>query len=960
MVKKNISKCILLFILLATFIITAGCAVPKKAFSERDTLFDDGWRFYRGDAVGAEQPVFNDWAWRKINLPHDYSIEDLTLLEEKQQPSLSITEGIWRFSKGDDPNWKKPDFDDVDWQQVILPANWEEHSNYQDNNVYGWYRRKIIIPEEMKTKDILLEVGIIDDVDETYVNGVKVGGMGTFPPNYVTAWTVDRLYKVPADLLKGDGTDVVAVRVFDGDGNGGLYDKIVPQIRSGPFDSKSEGGASAGFTVGGIAWYRKTFTLPKSLEAKSISLIFGGIYMNAQIYLNGKLVGEHPYGYTTFSFDITPDVRFGNEKNILAVKVDTSGRHTRWYSGSGIYRHVWLRATEPVHIDNWGIFITTPKINSNSAAVKILTKLVNEKNIEQNVKLISRIIDARGYTVKKADIDAVISPDDSHQFEQSVTVYKPKLWSIETPYLYKLESNVEIDGKIVDTVDTIFGIRSIEISAEEGFKLNGKVIELKGGCVHHDNGCLGACAYDRAEERRVELLKANGFNAIRTSHNTPSQAFLDACDRFGMVVIDESFDCWNEGKNSSDYHLYFKDWWQRDIDSMVLRDRNHPCVIMWSIGNEVPNQTTPQGAQITGMLVDYVRKLDPTRPVTQAFAPAANWDDQFEAFDKLDAVGYNYKEYRYRTDHEKRPRQIMLSTESMPKELYKHWKSTVELPYVIGDFVWTAMDYLGEAGLGWARLEGEPDTSFKWPWTVANCGDLDLCGFKRPQSYFRDIVWGQRKIVLFVHEPKTEGKKELLSWWGWPKVFSSWTWPGQEGKMLDVYVYSACPKVRLMLNDQDLGIKEINDSSQLTGVWQVPYQPGKLEAVGLDKNGKEIAKSELLTADTPAAIRLSLDRIKLDAGKQDLCYVTVEILDEKGNLCPNADDLVHFQIDGPAKLIGICNGDPRSTESFQLPQRKAWHGRLLAVIKAGDNKGKVNLTASAEGLKTDTRELIIK
>jgi len=428
-----------------------------------------------------------------------------------------------------------------------------------------------------------------------------------------------------------------------------------------------------------------------------------------------------------------------------------------------------------------------------------------------------------------------------------------------------------------------------------------------------------------------------------------------------MLVIDEAFDCFNEGKNSNDYHLYFEQWWQRDIDSMVLRDRNHPSVIMWSIGNEVPNQTTPEGARLTGMLASYVRKLDGTRPVTQGFAPSANWDDLFDAFDKLDAVGYNYKEYRYRVDHEKRPRQIMLSTESMPKELYKHWKSTVELSYVIGDFVWTAMDYLGEAGLGSARLEDEPDTSFKWPWTIANSGDLDLCGFKRPQSYYRDIVWGNgQKVVCFVHEPMTEGKRELLSWWGWPKVWPSWNWPGQEGKTLEVHVYSACQKVRLMLNGHDLGTKQINDSTQLKEIWGVPYEAGMLEAVGLNEKGKEIARYQLRTSGSPASISLTPDRKKLDAGKQDLCFVTIEIFDKKGNICSNADNVVHFKIEGPAKIIGVCNGDPQSTGSFQLPQRKAWHGRLLVVIKTGDDKGKIRLIASANGLKNAVCEITVK
>ncbi len=947
---------ILYIFALAIFVILSGCA---DNYSKRQTLLDDGWRFNRGDAAGAEQSYFNDTAWRKIDLPHDYSIEDLPPLGE-QQPSLSITEGIWNFSKGDDPNWKKPDFDDSKWQQVILPANWEEHSNYQESNVYGWYRRKITIPADLKGKDIQLGIGRIDDVDETFVNGTKIGQLGSFPPNYVTAWADDRQYNVPANLLKGDGTDVVAVRVFDGEGGGGLYAKDTAHVRSGPFDSKSEGGASAGFTVGGIGWYRKTFNLPNSLKEKKLSVVFDGVYMNCQIWVNGNQIGEHPYGYTTFEVDITPYVHFGSQPNVLAVKVDTSGRHTRWYSGSGIYRHVWLKQTNPVHLDDWGIFVTTPRVSKENSTVAVHAKIVNESGSRQNLKLISCITDNKNKKISSSYSSILINKGKNFESDQKLTVKKPKLWSTDSPNLYNLICILKKNGTTIDKMEIPFGIRSIEFSVKEGFRLNGEHLEMKGGCVHHDNGCLGACAYDRAEERRVELLKANGYNAVRTSHNPPSPAFLDACDRLGLVVIDEAFDCFDVGKNSNDYHIYFNKWWPSDINAMVLRDRNHPSVIIWSIGNEVPNQTTPEGAKITGMLVEYIRKLDPTRPVIQAFAPAANWDDQFDAFDKLDIVGYNYKEYRYRTDHEKRPRQIMMSTESMPKEIYRNWKSTLELPYVVGDFVWTALDYLGEDGLGIARLENEPDTSFKWPWTVAYCGDLDLCGFKRPQSYYRDIVWGDRKIALFVHEPGTEGKKELLSWWGWPKIWPSWNWPGQEGKSLDVYVYSACPKARLILNGEDLGTKEINDASQLTAIWQVPYKSGKLEAIGLDENGNEITRCELITTGAPAAIRLVPDKKQLTAGKQDLCYVAVEIIDDKGNLCPNADNLVSFKLEGTAKIIGVCSGDPQCTESFQQAYRKAWHGKCLAVIKEESVKGKVRLTASSDGLQSASCDVAIR
>ncbi|MCX7597962.1 MAG: hypothetical protein N2512_03710, partial [Armatimonadetes bacterium] len=591
-------------------------------------LFDDGWQFLRGDAADAWKPDFDDSDWQKVDLPHDWAIEDLPPLAEETTPALSVADGIWRFCPGDDPTWSDPAFDDTAWQEVRLPATWEAHSNYTADNVYGWYRRRIEIPAEMKSRDIMLLVGKIDDVDETFVNGVKVGGLGQFPPDYQTAWDQPRRYLVPARLLRGDGTDVVAVRVFDGSGAGGLYAAIPPHERCGPFDSEAEGGGAVGFTVGGVGWYRKVFSLPEELRGRRILLTFDGVYMNCEIWLNGHRIGEHPYGYTTFFFDITDQVAFGDRRNVLAVRVDASGKTSRWYPGAGIYRHVWLTATDPVHIAPWGVYLTTPEVVAEQALVQVRTTLRNETPGAKQVVLTSRLLDTDGKEVAATATPLDLAARQGQELVQELVIPRPRLWSPEDPALYRLVSRVSVGGKAVDELETPFGIRTISFDATHGFRLNGKPLKLRGGCVHHDNGCLGACAFDRAEERRVELLKAAGFNAIRTAHNPPSPAFLDACDRLGMLVIDEAFDCWQRGKNPHDYGRFFDKWWRQDIEAMVLRDRNHPCVILWSIGNEVVEQGTPEGVEIAAMLAGYVRQLDPTRPVIQAAHPGTNpWEN---------------------------------------------------------------------------------------------------------------------------------------------------------------------------------------------------------------------------------------------------------------------------------------------------------------------------------------------
>lgn len=937
---------------------TARQAVPPRTVE----LLDSGWRFTRGEAPGAERPEFDDSGWRDVDLPHDWSVEDLPPAAESVAPTLAIAVGTWRFQPGDSAAWKEPGFDDGAWQEVVLPASWEAHSNYTADNVYGWYRRRLDIPESWRGRDVLLLLGKVDDVDETFVNGVRIGGMGSFPPNFRTAWDKPRRYRVPAGLLRGGGADVVAVRCFDAQYAGGLYAADVEPERSGPFDSLAEGGGAQGYTLGGVGWYRRSFRLPAGARDRHVVLDFDGVYMNATVWCNGALLGDHPYGYTGFRFDLTPHLRSGAEPNFIAVRVDASGRTSRWFSGAGICRHVWLTQTGTWRVAPLGVFVSTPEVAAARATVQVQVDLEMDAEAGGAVELLTEVADERGQVVATGCRAGGVAAG-RQRLAQDLAVESPTLWSPERPALYRLTTTLRVAGRLADRVETAFGIRRVEIDAVHGFRLNGQPLKLRGGCVHHDNGCLGACAFDRADSRRVARLKASGYNAIRTSHNPPSPGFLTACDQMGMLVMDEAFDCWAQGKNPQDYGRFFEAWWQRDVEAMVRRDWNHPSVVMWSIGNEIPEQATAEGAERGRRLSAFVRALDPTRAVAIAAHPGTKpWEDLDAQFAHLEVCGYNYREDRYRVDHERLPARVIAGTESFPLKCFEHWMSTLDLPYVIGDFVWTAMDYLGESALGFTYFEGEPSQYATWPWTVANCGDLDLCGWKRPPSYYRDAVWGLRPTVsCFVQMPLPPGKTKELVWgWGWPDERASWNWPGHEGEPLTVRVYSSCPEVALLLNGTVLGRQKTDRQTRFAAVFQVPYAPGELCAIGLDQAGAEAAVWRLTTAGAPAWLRLTPDRTEIRADGQDLCFVTVEVLDDEGLLHPLADQRVRFRLEGPGTIAGVGNADPRSVESFQRPERRVYGGRCLVVLRAGSRSGTLTLQAEADGLTPDTATITLR
>ncbi|OQP56911.1 beta-galactosidase [Niastella vici] len=723
----------------------------------------------------------------------------------------------------------------------------------------------------------------------------------------------------------------------------------------GRVDSLNASGNDGGYFPAGTGWYRKRFIVPAAWKGKHLSIYFEGVYMNSEVFINGQSLGIHPYGFSSFSYELTPHLNFGKE-NIISVKVDNSQqKNCRWYSGSGIYRHVKLLVTSAIHIDQWGVTITTPEISKAKATVAVRTSIKNETDQPQRIILHTLLACQQSKAAGNNELTVDLPANGIKEVTQQITVSNPRLWSPQTPITYKAQIKM-LKGRVaIDSISQAFGIRSTSFDVENGFRLNGKKIILNGGCVHHDNGCLGAAAYDRAETRKVELLKLAGFNTVRTSHNPPSEAFLDACDRLGLLVIDESFDGWREKKTPNDYAKYFDDWWQRDLGSMVLRDRNHPSIIMWSIGNEIIERKKAEAITTANNLAGLCHQLDATRPVTSAMT---TWDKEWELFDPLfaahDIGGYNYQLHRAPADHQRVPSRIIVQTESYPKDAFANWKLINDNTYIIGDFVWTAMDYLGESSIGRYYYPGEPDGQHWeknfYPWHGAYCGDIDLTGYRKPISHYRDLLYNDnKKLYMAVKEPNPDnGPIKLTSWAVWP-TWESWTWPGHEGKEIQVEVYSRYQSVRLYLNNKLIGEQPTGMEQQFKAVFTLPYAPGLLKAVGVDNN-KEKKATVLKTARNPASIKLIADRSGIQANGQDLSFVTIEITDAEGNLQPNAESLLLLKIEGPGVIAGSANANLKDPDPYVSDIRNVWKGRALIVIKSTHQEGNINLMVSSPGL----------
>ncbi|SBV97374.1 glycoside hydrolase family 2 TIM barrel-domain containing protein [uncultured Dysgonomonas sp.] len=729
-------------------------------------------------------------------------------------------------------------------------------------------------------------------------------------------------------------------------------------ITVGPFSKINEsgaGGADTGQTLGGEGWYRKEFTIEKEDADKLFTLYFEGIYNQSEVWVNGKKVYFNPYGYTSFKTEITGYCNAPGIPNIIVVKAVNTGQNSRWYSGSGIYRNVWLIKTDKIHLNEWDTFIDASRLAGKDAEIRFSTIIRNRDMQSDSAKLKIKIVSPSGQEVSSTYYNAVLSAETP--VSMSFNVKNPELWSVDKPMLYTAEVSVEANGKNYDHIKIPFGIRTISFSSEKGFLLNGKSIKLKGGCVHHDNGLLGAAAIDRAEEKKVELLKANGYNAVRCAHNQVSEQFLNACDRLGILVIHETFDQWQKPKREQDYHRFFDEWSDKDLAASVRRDRNHPSIIMWSIGNEIEQRADSVGEVIAKRLVNTIRQYDTSRYTTVGANDfwdrrQFSWDkDSHRAFDNVDIAGYNYVWWKYESDYRAYPDRIIYGSESYPKDAAQNWNLVEKHPYIIGDFVWTAIDYIGEAGLGHTLelSEGEHNPQFMgWPWYNAWCGDIDFCGDKKPQSYYRDILWRERKISMAVRPPVAPGKKEIVNGWGWTDELLSWNWKGMEGQTMRVNVYSRSPKVRLYLNDKLIGEKE-TDKENYTATFDVAYTPGILRAVNLDKN-KETATSVLKTTGIPASIRLTADRETIKADKNDLSYVKIEIVDEDGDVIPDATLPVNIKCTGNGSVIAAGNAAYDDMKSFRSLNPNTFRGKAIAIIQPDESKGEINLSVSAEGL----------
>jgi beta-galactosidase len=639
------------------------------------------------------------------------------------------------------------------------------------------------------------------------------------------------------------------------------------------------------------------------------------------------------------------------------VRVNNTGRNSRWYAGSGIYRKVWLTVSGPLRIATHGVYVTMPEVNEAAAVLQFAVAVQNGGAQKQRARAHVQLLNTDGSVVAEERTPVAVPAGGDASVTCTLRVRNPHLWSPENPNLYQAKVVLETQRGTVDTAALRVGIRRVEIDAAQGLRINGLPVKLRGGCLHGDNGLLGAISLPRAEERRVEILKASGYNAIRTSHNPPSTDLLDACDQHGMLVIDEAFDGWEEQKNPQDYHLYFREWWQRDLETMIVRDRNHPCVVLWSIGNEMKERAEPRGLEIGKALAACVHKLDPTRKVTAAICapydhPKQTWQDMQPAFTYLDVGGYNYLWKEYANDHAKYPDRIMVGTESYANEAFQNWNTIEQSSWVIGDFVWTSMDYIGETGVGRVSIRNGPGHSgglANYPWFDSYCGDFDLTGRKKSPSYFRDIVWRRSKLEMAVQRPVPEGWTEYPSPWGWSDELRSWTWPGHEGTPLTVRVYTRAERVDLLLNGKQIATKNLTPADALKAEFSVPYAAGELKAIAY-AGGNEVARMAFSTVGNPHTLVMTADRPRLQASRDDLSYVMLTVADEQGRLVPDAIVPVSFTLTGAGEIAGIGNGNPKQVASFKQPKHTTFQGACTVVVRPLGHAGLIQLAASSPGL----------
>lgn len=679
-------------------------------------------------------------------------------------------------------------------------------------------------------------------------------------------------------------------------------------------------GNDGGYYPGGTGWYRKSFKSPKTATGDKVKIHFEGVYQKCEVYINGHLASTHAYGYTPFLADVTPYIG-KNALNVLAVRVDNSMQpNCRWYTGSGIYRHVWL-------------------------------EIYNEEAIDDPAKL--HIGTAQIYGIS-ADGTAADSAALHVKYEDridEVRMYRNvKLWSPDQPYLYDVT---------VGNINVKHGFRTIDYDAEHGFRLNGIPTLVNGACVHHDDGVIGAMAFDAAEIRKVKLMKKAGFNLIRTSHNPSTRAFLDACDSLGMMVIDEMYDGWYSQKTIGDHHLVIDSCYQEDFKALITRDRNHPSVISWSIGNEVIERKDIRVVHTAKKFKNEILRWDRTRPVTEALCA---WDSDWEIYDPhadvLDIVGYNYMIHKHKSDHDRCPERVMWQTESFPRGAFGNWATVYDHPYVIGDIVWTGLDYLGESGIGQFYYDGEPRgehyTSKHFPFHGAYCGDVDITGWRKPISYYRDMLYNVKEgdadfIYMAVREPNHYKRGEITetSWSVWP-TWESWNYAGYEGRNLEVEIYTKAPAVNLYLNDRLIATRPVNRSTEYKAVISVPYENGTLRAVTLGTDGKEGADAVLATSGSPYSIRLTPEQHQIKADGEDLAFILAEVVDRNGIVVHDADTPMDVNVSGAATLLAAGSASLKDLEPLTSNHVTTYNGRALIVVRSTRKAGAITVSASSD------------
>lgn len=746
----------------------------------------------------------------------------------------------------------------------------------------------------------------------------------------------------------------------------------------GPYSQDAPSSGPGGYLPTGIGWYRKSFRMPASARGQIVLLECDGIYQNSEIWINGHSLGLRPYGFVPFSHELTPHLDFDGE-NLLAVRVDNSRQtNCRWYSGSGMCRHTWLLRTNPVRVAYWGTYVTFPRISQASATVAVRTRVANGRAASAACELTITLLDPQGKAVQSQVATQDIQGGGGFEFVQQLAVDRPNLWSPDNPALYTVRHAVRESGVPLDLYDTPIGIREARFDADQGFLLNGQRLKLNGVCLHQEAGSVGSAVPEAVWVRRLKILREMGSNAIRPSHNPFPAEFLDLCDSMGFLVMAEAFDEWRVPKEQIryGYSLYFDEWHDRDATNMLRRDRNHPSIVIWSAGNEVPDQAAPDGAQTLRGLLNLFHGQDPTRPVTVACdriasEPLSNRvKPEFLAL--LDVVGYNYvdrwrerADLYYSIDRAAFPQRRYIGTESggiggirgdysylFPEpapgpqrfpprsnralDAEARWRFVRVHDYVAGDFMWTGIDYLGEAF---------------WPFKGSQAGVLDTCGFQKDGFYFYQSQWTPQPML---------------------RLFPHWNWKGKEGQVIPVTCYTNCDTVELFVNGRSFGVKGyefprlgmesrygdyparakvLRTTSDLHLSWDVPYEAGALKAVGV-KDGKVVCTAEVTTAGEPAAIAILPDRVSLDADRRDVAHLAVQIQDAQGRLAPLADNAVEFRIEGQGKLIGVDNGDPRSLESYKASRRKAFNGLCLAIVQSTATPGDIQITASSPALRS--------